>query len=274
MASARVFPQTVGAADDPRLADYRTVRDPERRRQAGTFLVESALVVRRLLAASRFRVRSLLLTPAALTSLRDAVERSGAVYPVYVAAPAVLSEILGFKFHRGCLAVAERGPTLAADELATPAGARTLLIADGVADPENVGALFRTARALGASAMLLAPGCADPLYPKAIRASMGAALTLPFAPLPDWPAEVDRLRRLGYLVVALTPAGEVDVADAFADPARASRTALVVGGEGSGLGPTVLAAVDVGVRIAMAPGVDSLNVAVAAGIALHRLRRI
>lgn len=263
--------EPVADADDPRLADYRALSDRDRRRAASTFLAESSLVVRRLLAGSRFRVRSLLLTPSALDGLRDALDGASEAFDVYVAGPDVLGHVLGLNFHRGCLAVAERGPALAVDALTAPPGPRTLLVLGQIADPRNVGSLFRNARALGSAALLLSPGCGDPLYPKAIRASMGAALTLPFARFAAWPSGLEQLRRAGYTLIALAPTGNVDLADFGRRRPAPSRAALLVGNEGEGLDDAALALADVTVRIAMAPGADSLNVAVAAGVALHHL---
>ncbi|MGH7390558.1 MAG: TrmH family RNA methyltransferase [Candidatus Rokuibacteriota bacterium] len=262
---------SVEDAQDPCLSDYHALRDRQWRRRAPIFLVESALLVRRLVTESPFRVRSLLVTPAALEGLRDTLERAGAGMEVHVGAPALLRQVLGFEFHRGCLAVAERGPALEAQRLIEPPGARTVLVLEAVRDPDNVGALFRDARSFGAEAVLLTPGAGDPLYPKAIRASAGASLTVPFARLPDWPAQVARLREAGYALLALAPAGETGLVDLGRTRRVPSRAALLVGGEGEGLGEAARAAADLSVRIAMAPGADSLNVAVAAGIALHWL---
>lgn len=268
-----VYPHPVLDADDPRLSDYHLLRDRKRRREAPTFLAESPLVVRRLLTDSPFHVRSLLVTPAALDGLRDVLGGTGPEIDIYVGAPALLRQILGFEFHRGCLAVADRGPALDARGLCQPPGARTVLVLEEVTDPDNVGGLFRDARAFGAAAVLLTPGTADPLYPKAIRVSMGAALTVPFARLPDWPADLGWLREVGYTLLALTPAGEVDLASLGQSRPVPSRVALLAGNEGEGLAGPALALADLTVRIALTPGADSLNVAVAAGIALHWLQR-
>lgn len=257
---------------DPRLDAYRCVRDRERWRGSDLFVVESRLVVRRLLAGSRFRARSVLATPAALEGLREALERAPGAPVVYVASHALIHSVLAFRYHRGCLALAERGPDLPAGSLLAPPGARTLLVLEDLADPENVGAIFRNARAFGADGVLLSPGTADPLYAKAVRASVGAVLTVPFARLEGWPADLGRLREAGYALVALTPDGALEVADLGAARPLPERVALLLGSEGAGLGAAARAAADLAVRIAMAPGVDSLNVAVASGIALHALR--
>src|SRR5690242_3797750 len=153
--------ESIDDADDPRLADYRDLKDAALRRRRGCFIAESRRVVRTLLAAPRFRARSVLTTAAALPGLADVV---GEDVPVYVAHGATIRGVIGWGFHRGCLAAAELPPD-------PPLGAfltmRSLLVLEGVSDPENVGALFRSALAFGVDGVLLSPGSADPLYRKA-----------------------------------------------------------------------------------------------------------
>ncbi|MGH7402232.1 MAG: TrmH family RNA methyltransferase, partial [Candidatus Rokuibacteriota bacterium] len=231
---------------------------------------EGRLVVRRLLEASRFRARSLLLTPRALDDLRDLLAGDDAP-PAYLASAETIRAVVGFKFHRGCLAAAARGAPLRPEALIEPPGARTLLALEELADPDNVGAVFRNAAAFQAAGVLLSPGCADPLYRKAIRVGMGATLSIPFART-DWRGGLERLRAAGYTLVALTP--DRDAEDISAVEGRGPlprRLALLVGAEGPGLGASTRAAADRRVRIPMAAGADSLNVATACGIALHRL---
>jgi tRNA G18 (ribose-2'-O)-methylase SpoU len=258
--------------DDPRVADYRAAfRD----RAPALFLCEGRFVVSRLLAAARFRARSILATPRALDDLRTAL---GPVPPpVYLASTATMRAIFGFKFHRGCLALGERPARLDAPEAvidgAPPSGAgvpRLLIGLDEVSDPDNVGAIFRNAAAFGAAGVLLSAGSADPLYRKTIRVSMAATLSIPFARTP-WPAGLDALRRAGYTLVALTPDRDAEPIGRAAPRLAAPRLALILGAEGSGLGPWSRERADIRVRIPMASGVDSLNVATACGIALHRL---
>jgi tRNA G18 (ribose-2'-O)-methylase SpoU len=256
----------VDSPGDPRVAEYRHLQDAGAAARRGLFVAEGRQAVVRLVASGRHRVRSVLVTPTAFDGIAP---RLAADVPVLVAPPAVLRDVVGFGFHRGCLALGERGDPPTPDSLlaCTPP---VIVVLEAVADPENVGGVFRNARALGAGAVLLAPGCADPLYRKAIRVSVGAVFELPFAPLGDWPGDVARLHAAGYVVVALTPDPDaVDLA-AFSPPPR---VALVLGGERAGLAPATLAAADVRVRIAMAAGGDSLNVATAAAIVLHRLGR-
>lgn len=256
---------------DPRIAGYREARDGLLRRREGLFLAEGRLLVRRLLEASRFPVESLLVTPPALDDLRDLLARDDAP-AVLVASAETIRAIVGFKFHRGCLALGVRGEPIAPAALVDPEGPRTLLALEGVADPDNVGAVFRNAAAFGAAGVLLSRHCADPLYRKAIRVSMGATLSLPFARASDWPATLAALRHAGYRLVALCPRAEAeDIGEVAAREPRRRRLALLLGAEGEGLSGSTRAVADVEVRIPMADGIDSLNVAAACGIALHRL---
>lgn len=261
--------------DDPRVADYRAAfRD----RAPGLFLCEGRFVVGRLLAAPRFRTRSLLATPRALEDLREAL--GPAPPPVFLASTATMRAIFGFKFHRGCLGLGERpaqidspesviGPASAAGEGA-PRAPRLVIGLDDVSDPDNVGTIFRNAAAFGASGVLLSAGCADPLYRKTIRVSMAATLSIPFART-EWGHALDALPRGGYTLVALTPDRDAEPIGRAAPRLASRRLALILGAEGSGVGPRSRERADVCVRIPMAPGVDSLNVATACGIALHRL---
>jgi len=256
---------------DPRIAGFRDARDGDLRRRQGLFLAEGRLLVRRLLETRRFPVQSLLLTPPALDDLRDLLARDDST-PAYVASAETIRAIVGFKFHRGCLALGGRGEPVAPEALMGPVGPRTLLALEGVTDPDNVGAVFRNAAAFGTAGVLLSSRCADPLYRKAIRVSMGATLSLPFAQVPDWPATLAALRGADYRLVALCPGAEAeDIVQVAAQVPRRPRLALLLGAEGTGLSRATRAAADVEVRIPMAAGVDSLNVAAACGIALHRL---
>jgi len=271
---------------DPRLAPYATLRDAELlHRQspsnpvigsAGAFMAEGELVVRHLID-SPFGVESVLTTPNRLRTIQDALERLPPETPVYLADQPLMNSIVGFNIHRGLLAVGLRGREPTAAELI--ARARVLLVLEDLVNHDNIGAMFRNAAALvGPSAgILLSPRCADPLYRKAIRVSMGHALRVPFARLPDWPAGLADVKAAGYRVIALSPEpGAADLHDLEARlraDAHPPRLALLLGTEGAGLTPAALAAADERIRIPMAPGVDSLNVAVAAAIALHRLVR-
>ena len=258
---------------DPRVADYRDIKDAELRRRRGLFVAESRAVVRRLLTSARLRPRSVLLTAPALESLGSALHGADASVPVYLASPEVARAVVGFNFHHGCLALGDRGAEPPLESLVAPPGPRLLVAVEDVSNPDNVGGVFRNALAFGADAILLSAGCADPLYRKTIRVSMGASLVTPFAHLADWKAGLARLRAAAYTIVALTPdPSALDIALLGAATPLPRRVAIFLGAEGPGLRAETRAAADLKVCIAMAPGVDSLNVATAAAIALHRLR--
>ena len=257
--------------DDDRIDDYVSLNDRDLRRlrarssggEGNILIAEGATVVRQLLA-SRHRVRSLLVTERGLRAL--GTDPLGTEAPVYLVPQPLVEAIAGYNFHRGAMASADRAPL--PDLNGVLAGAGLLLLAEGVNDHENLGALFRNAAALGAAGVLLDPTSADPLYRRSIRVSMGHVLHLPFTRMTDWPATIGRLQERGFEVLALTPAGD---ADDVRQVARRPRQALLVGAEGAGLSPAALGAADRRVRVPLSPGVDSLNVATAAAIALHHL---
>jgi len=257
---------------DPRLADYRQVPDPELLRRGEIFVAEGRQVVRVLLAQSAYRTRSLLATETAFRSLADVIDaRTAADLDVYLVDQGSIERVTGFNIHRGCLAIGERPPrTGLTDLLSAPPYACRLVVLDRIGNADNVGGIFRNAAAFGAEGVVLGEGCCDPLYRKAVRVSMGAALRVPFA-WAQLPGALGALKGAGFTVVALTPRPGAEDISRFAAQAP-PRIALVVGSEGEGLSGEVLEHADVCVGIAMVPGVDSLNVATAAGIALHRLR--
>lgn len=257
-------------ARDPRLAAYAGVRDPAGLREQGLLIAEGRFVVRRLLASPRVRFRSLLLNEAASRGLEDAITAGGSDVDVCVVSPTVMTQATGFNMHHGCLALAER-PQPA--DFATLAGASDVVVVlERVVDVDNIGAVFRNAEAFSVDAVLLSPGCGDPFYRKAIRTSSGSTLMVPLASADPWPDALDQLRVMGFTVVALTPAaGAVDIGDVVRTPSARGRVALLLGSEGDGLSDDALARADVRVRIPISQTLDSLNVATATGIALHRL---
>ena len=258
---------------DPRVADYRDVKDAELRLRQGLFVAESRLVVRRLLAGSRFRTRSVLGTPPALEDLRELIARRPEPIRVYSADHAVVRAIAGFNFHRGCLAIAERGVDPPLDTLVETPGPRALVILEDLADPDNVGGIFRNAAAFGVDAVLLSRGTADPLYRKAIRASAAATLAVPFTRMSDWRLGLVRVQEAGYTLVALTPSPGATAIDAVGTHGPLpQRIALLLGTEHHGLSDEARRAASLEVRIPMKPGFDSLNVVAACAIALHRFR--
>jgi tRNA G18 (ribose-2'-O)-methylase SpoU len=253
----------VASLSDPRLDDYRNVPDPELLRDRGIFVAEGRQVVRRLLTESRFTTRSLLVTDAAHDSLADLLPHIGHL-PVFVVSQEALNAITGFNIHRGCLAIGERAPTPPWQAIARDA--RRLVVLEHVSNADNVGSVFRNAAAFGVDGVLLGPSCADPLYRKAIRTSMGAALRVPFAMLGDWPSDLFTLKALGIRVVALTPSPGAPTLGEVKPPAR---WALLLGHEGEGLSEDAQVHADLRVRIPMVEGFDSVNVSTAAAIALY-----
>ena len=264
--------ETVEDPEDPRLADYREIRDAERRRRDGTFIAEGRQVVRRLLGAARYRVRSALVTPPALDALGPALIAAGV--PVFMVRQAIVEAVVGMEFHHGCLAAGERGPEPSAQYVLGALRSDRVVVLEGLGDSSNVGAMFRNALAFGVGAVFLAPGTADPLYRKAIRVSSGATVAMPFARLEDWPRDLGLLRAAGYTILALTPREEaVSLGELGDRRPLPGRLALLLGTEGRGLSDASLAAADLQVRIPMAPEMDSLNVAAAGAVALHWLRK-
>jgi tRNA G18 (ribose-2'-O)-methylase SpoU len=262
--------EPVHRIDDPRVADYAKVGDPVWLRAHGLFVAEGRLVVGRLIDARRFDIESLLVTSAALKSLGDAIEMLEC--PVYVITPAALESLTGFDFHRGCLALARR--PMAEPSLDSLAASDRLLALEGVGNPDNVGGLFRVAAAFDAGGVLLDSASADPLYRKAIRTSMGAALRVPFTRVTPWPLGLNHFKRRGFQIAALTPQPlATPLATYAASLAADARVLLMLGAEGPGLTPVAFDMADARVRIPIAARVDSLNVVVAAGIALAALNR-
>jgi len=262
------MPIFVDSPDDPRLDDFRDVKDAALRLQQGLFLVEGRRNVEVLARQTRFTPRSVLSTPAAYEAMRDTWPLLPASLPIYLGHKALVNDVVGYDLHRGCLAAAQRRDEDDPGEI-TCRG-RLVVVAEDLTDVDNLGSLFRNALALGASALLLSPRCCDPLYRKAVRVSLGAVLRLPYARARRWPEGLLALRSAGYALIALDPGPESITLDDFA--ARApSKIALIVGTEGNGLSREVRELADVRVRIPMAAAADSLNVSTAAAIAIQRL---
>jgi len=253
---------------------YRNVRDADLKGRDQLFIAEGRFVVRLLLRGSRFPVESVLVTEAALESIRpDLAERDSP--PVMVASPEVMNAIVGFDIHRGCLAAGKRVPVPSARELLVEQhGLRLCVCAEDLSNHDNLGGVFRSAAAFGAGAVLLTPRCCDPLYRKAIRVSMGHALRVPFADVPAGADGIATLKDTGFLTVALTPERGAIALEECAGRIRAeqpARVCLLLGSEGPGLSRAMIAGADLRVRIPIAQGVDSLNAAVAGAIAMQRI---
>jgi tRNA G18 (ribose-2'-O)-methylase SpoU len=251
---------------DPRLADYRDLRDVELRKhleaEHGLFLAEGEKVVRRAVE-SGFTPRSFLMAPRWLDGLGAVLERSDAA--CYVVSEELAEEVTGFHVHRGALASLERRPLPSVPEVL--AGARTVVVLEDVVDHTNVGAIFRSAAALGVDAVLLSPRCADPLYRRSIKVAMGAVFSVPYARLDGWYDAVAELAKAGFTTVALTPAADaVEIEEAVSE---LDRVALLMGSEGPGLSRRWMETADRRAVIPMAAGIDSLNVAAATAVACY-----
>jgi tRNA G18 (ribose-2'-O)-methylase SpoU len=251
---------------DPRLADYRDLRDVELRKsleaEQGLFLAEGAKVVRRA-AAAGFVARSFLMAPRWLDGLADVLDGSDA--PCYVVSEALAEEVTGFHVHRGALASLHRRPLPEVADVLS--GARSVLVLEDIVDHTNVGAIFRSGAALGVDAVLLSPRCADPFYRRAIKVGMGAVFSTPWTRLPDWYDALPGLSARGFTTVALTLAADaVPIEDAVAG---LDRVALVLGSEGHGLSDRWESSADRRAVIPMRPGIDSLNVAAATAVACY-----
>lgn len=259
------------SADDPRVADYTQLTDVHLRKirepAEGLYIAESSRVLRRALAAGH-RPRSFFLAEKWLADLADVFEQYPDV-PVYVGPAALLEEITGFHLHRGAMAAMHRPAPVPLPELL--AGARRVAVLEDIVDHTNVGAIFRSAAALGLDAVLVTPRCGDPLYRRSVRVSMGTVFQVPWARLENWPADLAVLRDHGFTVAAMELTDDaVDVDELAAR--NPEKLALVLGTEGAGMSPETLAAVDLAVKIPMRPGVDSLNVAAASAVAFWELR--
>lgn len=259
----------LSSPDDPRIAVYRHVRERDLVGREGRFLAEGEVVVRVLLTKSRFQAESLLLEERRVAALEDVLALHPEL-PVYVAPQALMNEIAGFPIHRGILAAGLRGEDLAPDALlASIEGPAVVVGLEGIANHDNVGGIFRNGAAFGAKAVLLDPTSCDPLYRKAIRVSVGAALRVPFARSASSAAMIESLRRAGFAIFALTPRPDAKPIEGFAFP---ERTAFLLGAEGPGLSDATLDAADERLRIDIESDFDSLNVAAASAIALHAAR--
>ncbi len=252
---------------DDRLADYNRLTDVALRSkhepEKGLYIAESSTVIRRALAAGH-RPRSFLMAERWLDDLADDIAAlpvddapggTGEQVPVYVGAPDVLEAITGFHLHRGALAAMHRPPLAPVRDLLSAArggtGARRVAVLEDVVDHTNVGAVFRSAAALGVDAVLVSPRCADPLYRRSVRVSMGTVFQVPWTRFETWPGGLDLLRDEGFVVAALALADDaVSLDEVVADPPE--RLALVLGTEGDGLSRGAIEAADRVVTIPMA----------------------
>lgn len=252
--------------DDPRLADYRQVRERDLVGRQGGFIAEGVVVLEKLIHSGRHHLASVLVAEKRVETLATLLAELAPGVAVYAAGQAVMDAVVGFPIHRGVLAVGVRAePQLDTLLAGLPESALVMGLV-GISNHDNMGGLFRNAAAFGVDAVLLDEGCCDPLYRKAIRVSVGAALTVPFARAGDAAGLTDRLGSMGWSILALSPRGETRLADLKPSP----RTAVLFGAEGPGLPQAVMARAQT-VRIEMSGAFDSLNVATTSGILLHHL---
>lgn len=261
---------------DPRVAAFMGLRDHDLRRwretpggdMAGIFVAEGELVAGRAIAAG-YRALSVFVDGARHDPLPPGLDPA---VPVHRAGPMVVQAVTGYQMHRGALVAFARRLLPTAEQVL--AGARRVILGEAIVNPTNLGVIVRSAAALGIDALLLDPTSCDPLYRRANRASMGEGFALPHARVDGLPDGLAPVRAAGFTVVALTPAEDAMlVGELAARTGPDERLALVLGSEGPGLTGETEAAADLRVRIPLAPGVDSLNVGVAAGIACYALGR-
>ncbi|MCG7391354.1 RNA methyltransferase [Microvirga sp. ACRRW] len=261
------MPIAITDPDDPRIESYRAVRERDLVGRQHRFIAEGEVVLRVLLKQPRFEIESLLLAENRVDVLSDALASLSPDVPVYTANRQVMDAIVGFPIHRGILAVARRAPLLSVEDFLKNFPEEALVVGlVGLANHDNVGGIFRNAAAFGAQGILLDQESCDPLYRKAVRVSVGGALVVPFTRAVSADAMVHALQASSFEILALSPAGK----DVLSQIKPARRTALLLGAEGPGLPPDLLARTRT-VSIPMSSGFDSLNVATTSGIALHHL---
>lgn len=249
---------------DPRLADYAHLTDVALKKSGGEhglYLAESLLVMQRALRAGH-RPRSVLALGSAVEEAVDAL--GDADVPVFHGPPELLEQLTGYLLHRGLIASMHRPALRSVEDLL--ADARRVVVLENVVDPTNVGAIFRSVAGIGADAVLVTPRCSDPFYRRAIRVSMGTVLQVPWTRTGDWGTLRGALTAAGFHVAALALTDDAVSLRSFAAP---ERLALVLGTEGEGLTPEAIAAADTVVQIPMRHGIDSLNVAAAAAVAMY-----
>lgn len=257
---------TGGSAEDT----FARIGDPDWLKAQGLFVAEGRHVTRRLLQSARYRASAVLVTSTACESLGDVLAGLDDAHrpEVLVRTQSELDRLTGFRLHQGCVAVAPRVPMperLPAD-LSGP-----VIVLERVRDPDNVGSIMRSAAAFGAAGILFGPECADPFYRKAVRTSMGAVFGLSIAIAPRWPDALADLKAQGRMLVAMTPEAGARPLREILDQDRSRPVAIMLGSEGDGLTEEAIALADAAARIGMTSDVDSLNVAVAAAVALYEL---
>lgn len=239
----------------------------------GMFIAESPKVIERALDAGCEPVSILVEESHIHGEARDAIDRCGDI-PVFTAHFDVLTQLTGFKLTRGMLCAMRRPPLRSVEEVL--AGAKRIAVLESVMNPTNIGAIFRSAAALGMDAVLLTPGCSNPLYRRSARVSMGTVFQVPWtyigSEMADWPAAgMQKLKEMGFKTAAMALCDDsvsIDDERLMAE----DKLAIILGTEGDGLANTTIADCDYTVKIPMYHGVDSLNVAAASAVAFWQLR--
>ncbi|WEK43901.1 MAG: RNA methyltransferase [Candidatus Sphingomonas colombiensis] len=263
------MPQIIHIDDiaDPRIEPYRDIRERDLVGRAGCFVAEGRVVIEKAVASPFFRLDSLLIAARRLETMADVLAQLDGATPVFVASQDVIDGIAGFPLHRGLLAIGRRvEPPSAERLLASLSESANVIVLSAIANHDNMGGIFRNAAAFGVKAVFLDADCCDPLYRKAIRVSVGAALLVPFARFAHGTDILELLNGQGFQIAALSPRGRVELTELIVT----KRNALMLGAEGAGLSPDILARAH-SVRLSMAGSFDSLNVATTSGIVLHHL---
>lgn len=260
------------------LSDYTRLTDVALRKkletERGLFMAESSNVIKRAIDAG-YRPRSFLMAERHLEDLRPWIDKAtgsadGGDVPIYLGEETVLEQVTGFHLHRGALAAMNRNELPSVEEIVH--GARLIVILEGIVDHTNVGAIFRSCAALGADGVLVTSTTADPLYRRAVRVSMGTVFQVPWTRLESY-EELAPARQAGLDLAALALTDEsVSLAEWTSSLGPDSRIGLLLGSEGDGLTRRAMRAANTTVRIPMAGGVDSLNVAAASAVAVYAVR--
>jgi tRNA G18 (ribose-2'-O)-methylase SpoU len=260
-------PIRITDANDPRIEAYRDIRERDLVGRQGLFIGEGEVVLRLLLRKSRFTPESILLSEKRAAALPGLIPQIPETIPLYIADDAIVEATAGFALHRGVLAVGRNdSPLKPAKLIETIKAPALVVVCVGIANHDNIGGIFRNAAAFGASAVLLDETSCDPLYRKAIRVSVGASLSVPFARGHTARHLIEILHAADFSILALSPSGQIELKDVKQSP----KTALILGAEGPGLPQEILTSVQ-SISIKMAGDFDSLNVATTSGIALHHL---
>ena len=263
---------------DPQVAMYAESREVQLHHlyepEPGVFIAESCKVTERALAAGYEPISFLLEPKQAEGEAKKLLEEHPEV-PCFLAEPEVLKEIIGYGMTRGVLCAMRRKALPKVSDFGPEV--KRVAVLENVQNPTNLGAIFRSAAALGMDAVLLTPGCTDPLYRRAIRVSMGTVFQVPWAFLGkekgSWPEKgMEELKRQGFQTIAMALC-EDSVSLSEIRPGKEDRIAVLLGTEGEGLSDETLALCDRKVIIPMSHGVDSLNVAAASAVAFWELGR-